>query len=165
LAIAAVAAEKFNRTSFHRAFEWTIADMVLKVTGHLPDLSLGPAQIRPSTLRTYAHGPILSELKIDSQSDKQLRESLIDECQSLLLATGLLQALANEGGQHRRCEGPETPVETDTPAVSEAPDQSERPACERFAALHYGGQRHDTGAVLNYVDIVMRMAAILNNEG
>jgi len=57
LAIAAVAVEKFHRNRFQRWLELAYATRVLKLRGHLADLSLGIAQIRPSTVRRLA--PVL----------------------------------------------------------------------------------------------------------
>ncbi len=148
-AIAVVAAEKFNRTTLHRSLEWTIANIYLRITGRLPDISLGPAQIRGSTVRRYANSPVLAALRVGSLSDVQLRDALADECQSLLLANGVLRAIADESKALGRCGG------------------ANQPACANVAVALYGGKRphsdySGSGAVLDYVSVVERAESLLN---
>ncbi len=54
LAVALVAVEKFNRNAVHRWVERTYAGLYRALLGEYPDLSYGPAQIRPSLVRLLA---------------------------------------------------------------------------------------------------------------
>ncbi|MGC3985426.1 MAG: hypothetical protein QM777_12270 [Pseudorhodoferax sp.] len=133
LAIAAVAVEKFNRHAVHRALEWTLAHAMLALTGRLPELSLGPAQIRPAAVRRLvAAGIGGEEWRPLGQDERALAEALGDECRSLALAAALLAAQA-------------------------CTDCSD-PAAHALQA--YGGQRPRTEAVVDYVPIVRTMAAM-----
>lgn len=135
LAVAAVAVEKFNRTELQRRFEWAYAQAMLAVTGHLPDLSLGPAQIRPSTVRRLlASGVPVDEAWDDLATDDQaMLTGLMDECQSLALAAAVMRMYA--------CTGCDDPA-----------DQAVR---------SYAGQRRQTGAVVDYAPVVGAMASML----
>jgi hypothetical protein len=133
LAIAAVAVEKFNRHTVHRALEWALARSVLALTGRLPELSLGPAQIRPATVRRLvAAGFGGAQWRPLGQDEHALAQALGDECQALALATAILA----------------------TQACTDCPD----PAAHALQV--YGGQRPRTEAVVDYVPIVRTMAAM-----
>ncbi|WP_338663009.1 hypothetical protein VQH23_23070 [Pararoseomonas sp. SCSIO 73927] len=56
LALAAVATERANRNFAQRWVELRYAALALRLTGRVPDISLGPGQIRPSTLRRLPSG-------------------------------------------------------------------------------------------------------------
>lgn len=133
LAIAAVAVEKFNRHALHRTLEWALARATLALTGRLPELSFGPAQIRPSTVRRLvAAGVGGAAWRPLGQDDAALAQALGDECRALALATAVLA----------------------TQACTDCPD----PAAHALQA--YGGQRPRTEAVVDYVPIVRTMAAM-----
>ncbi|RCW71758.1 hypothetical protein [Pseudorhodoferax soli] len=133
LAIAAVAVEKFNRHAVHRTLEWALARSVLALTGRLPELSLGPAQIRPAAVRRLvAAGVGGAAWRPLGQDDHALALALGDECRALGLATALL-------------------------AMQACTDCSD-PAAHALQA--YGGQRPRTDAVIDYVPIVQTMAAM-----
>lgn len=133
LAVAAVAVEKFNRHALHRTLEWALSRSTLALTGRLPELSLGPAQIRPSTVRRLvAAGVGGAAWRPLGRDDEALAQALGDECRALALATAVLA----------------------TQACTDCPD----PAAHALQA--YGGQRPRTDAVVDYVPIVRTMAAM-----
>ncbi len=137
LAIAAVAVEKFNRTAAQRALEWGLARSALALTGRLPDLSLGPAQIRPSTFRRLVAngGTGAADWGALAGDEQALAAALADECQSLGMAAGLMRmAACTDCGDH--------------PAVR--------------AVMAYGGQRRRTDATVDYTAIVLAIASMLN---
>jgi hypothetical protein len=86
---AAVAIEKFHRNALQRRLEWAYAKGVLAIRGTLPDVSLGAAQIRPSTVRQLVKGglEITARRNLAPISDAQLSAILLDECHSIRLAT------------------------------------------------------------------------------
>ena len=141
--IAIVAVEKFNRTALQRAFERRWADTMLAMTGKMPNLSMGPAQIRPSTLRRYADASALRELHLASRSGREIDVMLMDECQSLGLATALLSALTDEAKRSTSCA-------TD----AELP-------CEKRAIMAYAGQHRARGGAFSYESIVTEAANLL----
>lgn len=141
LGIAVVAAEKFNRSQLHRFLEWHLAEVVWSATGRLPDLSLGIAQVRPSTVRRYAGAsPVLRSL-VPESDDASLRVLLANECRSIGLATAVLQVMAAELQQSKRC--------------------SYEQACLELAVLRYGGHRHRSQAVVDYLGLVTTMNRLL----
>jgi hypothetical protein len=82
LTISIVAAEKYNRSFFERKLEIGVAKAILRLTGALPDFSIGPAQIRPSRARRLIH----SELGAFNLSDQELFELLRDDEFNIWLA-------------------------------------------------------------------------------
>lgn len=142
LAVAVVSAEKFNRSGLHRSLEWHLADAMLIATGRLPDLSLGVAQIRPSTVRRYAPtSPALRALA-PKTDDVSLRDLLSDECRSLGSSFALLQAMATELRHSKTCS-----YDSD---------------CQELAVLRYGGRRHRSEAVVDYLGLVKYMKDLLD---
>ncbi len=86
LALALVAAEQYNRTGVRRFLERLYALGIYGVTGGLPDISLGPAQIRPSAMR-----------EIDpAATDAAILDSLGSECGSLSVASRLVARYAQD---------------------------------------------------------------------
>jgi hypothetical protein len=141
LAIAVVAAEKFNRSGLHRFLELHLADAVRAITGRLPDMSLGVAQVRPSTIRRYVEtSPALKEL-VRKTDDASLRVLLMNECESLRLSAAVLGAVAAELRRSKTC----------------AYDD----ACLQLAVLRYGGHRHRSEAVVDYLGLVWTMKGLL----
>lgn len=141
LGIAVVAAEKFNRSKVHRFLEWHLAEIVQSVTGRLPDLSLGVAQVRPSTVRRYAGASSTFQRLVPESDDANLRVLLRNECRSIELATAVLQVMAAEMRQSKRCSAEE--------------------ACLELAVLRYGGHRHRSQAVVDYLGLVTAMNRLL----
>jgi hypothetical protein len=132
-AIAVVAIEKFNRSSMQRRLEWWYSRLVLKLTGHLPDFSVGPAQIRPSTVRRMGKTPTASQglRELAGVSDEQLLDHLMDECQAMGTAAALLQSWYGE-------------LHSLDAAIKA-----------------YGGQRRQTHAVIDYVPVVYSINAMI----
>lgn len=90
IALAIVAAEKFNRNSLHQFAERTYAKLYGMIFGRLPDLSFGPAQVRISLLRRIAaqHPDWSDEIASwASKPDNQLLDLLERECDALKVAT------------------------------------------------------------------------------
>jgi hypothetical protein len=86
LALALVAAEQYNRTAVRRFIERLYALGIYGLTGGLPDISLGPAQIRPSAMR-----------EIDpTATDAAILDSLGSECGSLSVASRLVARYAQD---------------------------------------------------------------------
>ncbi len=86
LALALVAAEQYNRTAVRRFLERVYALAIYGLTGGLPDISLGPAQIRPSAMR-----------EIDpTATDGAILDSLGSECGSLSVASRLVARYAQD---------------------------------------------------------------------
>ena len=86
LAMALVAAEQYNRTAVRRFIERLYALGIYGLTGGLPDISLGPAQIRPSAMR-----------EIDpTATDAAILDSLGSECGSLSVASRLVARYAQD---------------------------------------------------------------------
>jgi len=86
LAMALVAAEQYNRTAVRRFLERLYALGIYGLTGGLPDISLGPAQIRPSAMR-----------EIDPMAtDAAILDSLGSECGSLSVASRLVARYAQD---------------------------------------------------------------------
>jgi hypothetical protein len=86
LALALVAAEQYNRTAVRRFIERLYAVGIYGLTGGLPDISLGPAQIRPSAMR-----------EIDpTATDAAILDSLGSECGSLSVASRLVARYAQD---------------------------------------------------------------------
>ncbi|UUX95094.1 hypothetical protein [Aquabacterium sp. J223] len=135
LAISAVAVEKFHRTGLQRRLEWWWARAWSALTGDLPDLSLGPAQIRPSTLssllvRMPPGGRTPAAWAADPVG------TLADECAALGVAAALIHHQLSAPR-----DGPGSPTEA--------------------ALMAYAGQRRPTHAVIDYAPIVARMADLL----
>ncbi len=86
LALALVAAEQYNRNGVRRFLERLYAVGIYSLTGGLPNISLGPAQIRPSAMR-----------EIDpTATDAAVLDSLGSECGSLSVASRLVARYAQD---------------------------------------------------------------------
>jgi hypothetical protein len=134
LGIAVVAVEKFNRNDLQRRAEWLYANALLATSGRLPDLSLGPAQIRPSTIRRLAALPASpADLRKLAGDDRALGDALANECLSLGLAAAVLESLACKD-----CED-----------------------AERHAVMAYAGQRRRTDAAGDYTAVVEAIVAMM----
>ncbi|MFG6417001.1 hypothetical protein ACG02S_24195 [Roseateles sp. DC23W] len=136
LTMAVVAVEKFNRGGAQRRLEWWLATAGLAMSGRLPDLSLGPAQIRPSTLARLANDPKApAGIRASKQlKPAELRDQLMDECSSLGIAAEILQQLRDEQGNLEA------------------------------AVRAYGGNRRETQAVIDYVPVVFAISRLFVDE-
>ncbi|MGQ3095122.1 MAG: hypothetical protein ACT6RP_16850 [Roseateles sp.] len=136
LAMAVVAVEKFNRGWPQRRLEWWLAKTALALSGRIPDLSLGPAQIRPSTIASMAaHTKAVPAVQAYGQlPPPELLAQLMDECVALGMAAHLLTQLRDEKG--------------DLSAAIQA----------------YGGQRRETYAVVDYVPVVFAIAGLFVDQ-
>ena len=74
LALALVAAEQYNRTAVRRFLERLYALGIYGLTGGLPDISLGPAQIRPSAMREI--DPTATDAAILEFAGQRMRQPL-----------------------------------------------------------------------------------------
>ena len=148
LALAIVAIEKFNRNAMHRAVERTYAELHRSVSGRLPDLSFGPAQIRLSLLRRIAaeRPDWPTAAAWSSMSDDQLLDKLWQECEALkMVATVVLHELAV----------PREPVCNDSGCVDP----------EQIVIEAYAGQRpRRKNAPIDYVGIVQAMARMMEAQ-
>jgi hypothetical protein len=134
LAVAIVAVEKFNRHALHRATERAYARTYLGVFGRLPDLSYGPAQIRPSFVRRLAalQPGWPQAVAWASLPDQELLALLGKECEALkIVATFALHRIVQDDG-------------TD----------------EDIAAA-YAGQRRRSSAPIDYAAIVAKMVSMM----
>lgn len=144
LAITAVAVEKFHRNSLQRKFEWLYARAFLALFGTLPDISLGPAQIRVSRFRE-----VVAELREPEPPDAEAADLLMDECQSLQLAAILMRQFLVKA--------------TKTVEHCAAGAESENcPSEEEVAAAAYVGQRRRTHAIVDYGPIVAHMVNMID---
>lgn len=136
LAVAAVAVEKFNRTPLHRSFEWRFARSYLWLTGRLPDISLGAAQIKVSTIRRIAAETANTKINYPAfrWGDAKLAELLEDECRSLNMTAAIMLHLGTG----------------DSNAQS--------------VANHYAGARRRTEAAVDYGHIVATMAKMIDRR-
>jgi hypothetical protein len=148
MAIAAVAIEKFHRTALHRATEWTYVRVFSTIMGRMPDLSLGPAQIKLSQIHKIArefpqkNGPYA----ILRMSDSELTEMLSDECQSLKLAASLMYYFLSKVRQ------------TDSCKLS-----SEFHCEEETAAAAFAGQRRRTTPIIGYGPVITAMIGMIGS--
>jgi len=156
-AISAVAVEKFHRNVLHRRIEWAYARAFLALFGRLPDVSLGPAQIRVSRVRQIA-----AEVDRASRpyamlrtSDAELADILSDECKSLKLAATMMYHFLTKAREIPSCGSENDSSENDS---------VECPSWEEMAAASYAGQRRKTHAVIDYGPIVIRMVKMLRGE-
>jgi hypothetical protein len=144
LAIAAVAVEKFHRNSLQRKLEWLYARAFLALFGRLPDISLGPAQIRVSRFRE-----MVADLRELEPPDAQAADLLMDECQSLQLAAILMRELLVKAAK--------------TVELCAAGAESENcPSEKEVAAAAYAGQRRRTHAIVDYGPIVASMGNMID---
>lgn len=137
LAVALVAVEKFNRNAVQRWAERTYAGLYRAVLGEYPDLSYGPAQIRPSLLRRLAQErPDWQQAAAwapAALSDEELLKLLFHECKALgIAATFALDRIVLD----------ETKSDADIAAA-------------------YGGQRRRSAAPIDYARIVESMVIMM----
>lgn len=141
LAVAIVAAEKFNRSPLQRRMEWLWAGTAEVMTGTMPDLSLGPAQIRFSTVRRLAANEEVKALLQGRTDDAALRSLVSDECSAVKLTSAIISATAQALGASKRCQ--------------------DEDSCINLAILRYNGHRHESQAVVDYLGLVRSMAQLL----
>jgi hypothetical protein len=149
LAISAVAVEKFHRNVLHRWMEWAYTRAFSALFGRLPDLSLGPAQIRVSTVRKIAAevGQASGPYAMLRTSDAELPQILSDECKSLKLAATMMYHFLTKARAR--------------PAYETENEPSGCSSEEETAAATYVGQRRKTNAVIDYGPIVAHMVSML----
>gem|GEM_PF-5960284 len=99
LTIAILAAEKYNRSAFERRIEFGLADILLRLTGRLPNFSYGLAQLRPEIARQV----LRNELG-DALSDRDLLALLDNPCQNARLASQYLEILVKQAGAAKTLE-------------------------------------------------------------
>lgn len=148
LALAAVAVEKFHRNALHRRLEWAYVRTYSFLFGRLPDISLGPAQIRVGSVRRIAAeiGDARGPYAILRGSDKELTEALLDECKSLNLAATMMFHYLSKAAKEESC----------------VPDERHGcPSTEEIAAANYAGHRRKTHAVIDYAPVVVSMVTML----
>jgi hypothetical protein len=95
---AILAAEKYNRGPLQRSFETAVARGTLYFTGHVPEMSLGVAQVKPSVART-----VLPQTELGLLSEGELLDYLLDDCSSAYVASAYVAAIL-------RAEPPDRPV-------------------------------------------------------
>jgi hypothetical protein len=91
LAVAVLAAERYNRSGLTSWAESRYADVVSRVSGRIPDVSLGVAQIRPATARRALY----RELGQFELPDRDLLQLLLNDCQNARLAGAYLGGLVD----------------------------------------------------------------------
>ena len=146
LAFSAVAVEKFNRGTLHRQLENIYSKLVYSLAGHYPDLSLGPAQIKPSTIRQahFRNPKIANEDYLSFQSEQEVAEQLFDECRALAAASFVMYDLLKQAKE--RCKNQD--------------DEGEE--CIKTAAISaYGGHRKRTHAIIDYAPVVAAMSSMI----
>lgn len=136
LAVAIVAVEKFNRNAVQRWAEWTYARLHRAVLGQVPDLSYGPAQVRPSLLRHLAkERPDWPQAAgWTALSDDKLLELLFQECKALGIAATF------------------------------ALDRIDRGEADTDIAAAYAGQRRRSAAPIDYAGIVQTMVEMMGQS-
>lgn len=137
LAVALVAVEKFNRNAVQRWAERTYARLHRAVLGRYPDLSYGPAQVRPSLVRGLAQArpdwPQAAAWAPAALPDDKLLELLFHECKALgIAATFALDRIVRD----------DTRSDADIAAA-------------------YAGQRRRSAAPIDYAGIVESMVAMM----
>jgi hypothetical protein len=90
LAIAAV--EMYNRRSARRSIEEHVAGASLRLTGRLPSMSLGVAQIRPEAARAVLE----ADLRGVVPPDGELLALLRDRCHNLRIAGRIIRGLVED---------------------------------------------------------------------
>jgi len=156
-AVAVVAAEMFNRNLVHRQFERIYSKIVQFITGRVPDLSYGTAQIRPSRVRRLLQErpeETRAVLGNENPSDREIVERLWDECASLSLAALILNS------EVRRAPAVQCDGET-------GEDPFSRRCPDRFVAAvrAYHGDARAEFALLSYTAIVVITAQNTNLPG
>jgi hypothetical protein len=155
LAITAVAIEKFHRNALQRRLEWFYARNFLEWFGWLPDLSLGPAQIRVSRLREIVAevGGGDRRYKVFHAADAELVEVLADECEALRVASTIMYYYLKKARE--LC-----------PSFDKQPADYNPKNCPEdwdvFAAQKYVGQRRTTNAIIDYAPIVAKTVSSFN---
>lgn len=137
LAVALVAVEKFNRNAVQRWAERTYARLYRAVLGEYPDLSYGPAQIRPSVVRRLAQArpdwPQAAAWTPAALPDDRLLALLFQECKALgIAATFALDRMMRDDD-----------------------------ASDAAIAAAYGGQRRRSTAPIDYAGIVEAMVIMM----
>lgn len=93
-----LAAEKYNRGPLQRMFESAVARGSLYFTGHVPEMSLGLAQVKPAVARA-----VLPQTELGIMSERELLDYLLDDCSSAYLASAYVASIL-------RAEPPDRPV-------------------------------------------------------
>jgi len=93
-----LAAEKYNRGPLQRLFETAVARGTLYFTGHVPEMSLGVAQVKPSVARN-----VLPQTELGLLTEGELLDYLLDDCSSAYVASTYIAAML-------RAEPPDRPV-------------------------------------------------------
>jgi len=123
LTTALVAVENFARPRWQRRLEMAVAKGWLLLTGRLPDLSLGIAQVRVSTARK------LEAAGGTPVSDRKLLQLLSDDCSCIQLAYQYVVSLS----QSERCQGSAKGLQSEEEGSVEWP-------CGHSTVRDYNGQ-------------------------
>jgi hypothetical protein len=91
--LAVALTERYNRPALRQRVEILLAQIKLLFYGHLPDYSLGVAQIRPSTAHMMLHRRHLVG-KLSKMSSSDILRLLADRCNNLIIADEYIQFLA-----------------------------------------------------------------------
>lgn len=93
LAIAIIAAEKYNRSPSQRSLKASFAERSLQFQGKLPEYSFGLAQIRPVTARRFLQQELGPKYEL---SDRDLLTLLMNDCQNVRLAGKYVEELCHQ---------------------------------------------------------------------
>jgi len=97
---AILAAEQYNRGSLQRVLESAVARGTLYFTGHVPEMSLGLAQVKPSVARA-----VLPQAELDLMSEPELLDFLLDDCSSVYVASTYVASLLRAEPADRTLKG------------------------------------------------------------
>jgi len=92
LTLAIIAAEKYNRSSFHRMTESWLAALLVRLGARLPEFSFGLAQIRPASVRSF----LQEELDQAEFSDRDFLTLLTNDCHNVRLAAKYINMLSHQ---------------------------------------------------------------------
>lgn len=156
LAIAAVATEKFHRNAWHRQVEQFYAKTQASLFGSVPDLSFGPAQIRPSLIRKMAvggHNIPVEFKRLARLSDLELMDELMSECTSLGLAAVAMRHFLAEMRSKNACREDED-------------GDIQSSWCRMVGTANaYIGHRRKTNATIDYGPVVASIAVLISSSG
>lgn len=97
---AILAAEQYNRGSLQRGLESAVAHAALTFTGHVPEMSLGLAQVKPSVARA-----VLPPAEVSMMSERELLDFLLDDCSSAYVASTYVASLLRAEPADRSVKG------------------------------------------------------------
>ncbi|HZS12418.1 MAG TPA: hypothetical protein VFA38_09210, partial [Nitrospirales bacterium] len=95
-----LAAEQYNRGSLQRILESALAHVALALTGHVPEMSLGLGQVKPSVARA-----VLPPEEVSIMSERELLDFLLDDCSSAYVASTYVATLLRAEPVDRSLKG------------------------------------------------------------